>query len=306
MKILSAVLGVALVIVSGFAIHLVREVEAGRQRIADLDGQLQQQQAQLAALSASSGAQPALPLPSRVQAAEQAAAPARPAEIAASAPAITLPDLATLRAQMSSPEALARRRHSTRATMITVNPDVGEALGLAPEEVEKLLDLLAAQQEKSSAVFDSARQNADQASAQQQVSAALEEVRQSNESELQELLGSKYAQWQEYQQTRPAWQQRRDLKAVLDAAGTPMTDAQSRSLIAALAAEERSFRQSSDPVGGFLNRNTPERHQRLLDTAASHLSAQQLESYRQMLERAAAQDRTLLGPIREAAEARSR
>src|SRR5690606_19044802 len=133
-----------------------------------------------------------------------------------------------------------------------------EAIGLAPAEVDKLLELLAVHQDRSSAVFDRARQSSNDPAAQPHVAAALEENRRIAAAELQQLLGSKYAQWQDYQQTRPAWIQRGDLQAVLNAAGTPLTDAQSRSLIATLSAEERSFRETQNAAPQPVSRNTPE------------------------------------------------
>lgn len=302
MKVVPAILGFALVATGGLAIHLWREVDAGRHRIAGLEMQLQERQAEQAALSATSFPRPAASPPS-VQTDDLAARVDLPAQAAAPMPLITLPDIATLQAQMSSPEAMARRAQITRTLMNTAHPDIDEALGLSPQEEDKLLDLLAVHQARSSAVFVSGRPDTDQASARQNVAAALAEHQRTNEAELQNLLGSKYPQWQDYQQTQPAWQQRRDLRAVLDAAGTPLTEAQSQTLIAALSAEQRSFNQTRDAISQPFARNTAERHQRILDAAAPHLSAQQTESYRQMLVRAAAQEQILLAPVREAAAA---
>lgn len=301
MKILSVILAVALVAVSGRAIHLSREAEAGRQRIASLDALLQARQAELAALTNTPVARPAtglqLPEPATAQPVT------RESSTEAAPPAIRLPDIATLQAQMSSPEALALRRETTRLLMRTSNPDVDEALGLAPEELDKLLELLATQQDRSSALFAAVTQASDPAAAQRELAAEREEQRRTSEAELQALLGSRYPQWQDYQQTRPAWQQRRNLRAVLDAAGTPMTDSQGRALIAALSAEQLSINQTRLTSAQPFSQNTPERHQRLMNAAAPHLSAQQLESYRQMLDRAAVQEATIMAPFREAAEA---
>ena len=299
MRIVSAVLAMALVVASGLAIHFSREAEAGRQRIAQLDSQLEQRQAELTRLAGAAAALPAsLALPS-----SQAVIPAAAAGPPPPPPAGASGLLDAIQAQMSSPEGQARRRETSRLLMSTSNPDVGEALGLAPDEVEKLLDLLATQQERTSVVFQQARQSGDPVTAQQRVAAALEEHRRTADAELQELLGSKYPQWEDYQQTRPVWQQRRDLRNVLDAAGMPLTDTQSRSLIAALAAEQRNISQTRGAITQPFDRNSAEQHQRLLGAAAPHLSAQQLESYRQMLERAAVRDEAMLSTLREAAEA---
>ncbi|MDQ2640064.1 MAG: hypothetical protein M3Y79_05745 [Pseudomonadota bacterium] len=284
---MSAILGIALVAVSGIAIHLSREVDAGRQKIAAFEARLVELQG--------SGA-PAARANAQVQrSADSAEQQPRAAEQSPPPPAASvLLNAATLRAQMSSPEAMARRKESNRYLIRTSHPGVEEALGLAPAELEKLLELLSAQQDRSSEIFEKAREQGNQAASQATVAAGLDEHRRASEAELQELLGAKYPQWQDYQQTRSAWTQGRDLRAVLEAAGTPFTPTQERALISALAAEQRSFNQTSGVPGQSLVLNSPERQRRRLDAAAPHLSPQQLESYREMMERAAAQQRILM------------
>lgn len=301
MKILSALLGVALVAVGGFAIHLSREVEAGRQEVAALETRLLEQQAAAALTVRPGGPPPALP----GAAASPSTLPAQPQQASAPPSSTLMADAATLRAQMSSPEAKARRKETTRTLVRSGNPGVQEALDLAPDELEKLLELLGTQQERSSEIFDLARQSGDPAGSQADVTARLEENRRTSETELQALLGAKYPQWLDYNQTRAAWSQGRDLHAVLEAAGTPFTPAQERAVISALAAEQRSFNQTRDATRQPFLVNTPERQQRRLDAAAPHLSAQQLQSYREMLERAAAQERIFGGLTPEPAATRS-
>src|SRR5690606_7302628 len=138
MKVVPAILGFALVATGGLAIHLWREVDAGRHRIAGLEMQLHERQAEQAALSATSSPRPAASPPS-VQTDDLAARVDLPAQAAAPMPLITLPDIATLQAQMSSPEAMARRAQITRTLMNTAHPDIDEALGLSPQEEDKLL-----------------------------------------------------------------------------------------------------------------------------------------------------------------------
>lgn len=294
MKILSAILGVALGAVGGFAIHLSREVEAGRQKIAALETRLLEQQA-VSTITSRPPGQPA-PLPAATAPTPVASGQAQPAP---TPPPALLPDIAAMRAQMASPEGKARRKESAQHLMRTTNPGVEEALGLSPEELEKLLNLLAEQQERSSAVFDRAREQGDQASSQAVVAAGLDEHRRASETELLGLLGAKYPQWQDYQQTRAAWTQGRDLRAVLEAAGTPFTPAQERAVISALAADQRSYNQSGEAARQPFQTNSPERQQARLNAAAPHMSPQQLESYRQMLERAAAQERILMPQLPE-------
>jgi hypothetical protein len=307
MKMISAVLGMALVIVSGTAIHLWREVDAGRQQLAALQAQLEQRDAQLAALAArplpqlaaSAFASPA-PVPVPTQ-----ATPPRPDAAANAASSFA----ALLMEQQSSPEMVARRRQTGRMLMETTNPGVAEALGLTPDEKEKLLELLLDHQERSSAFFAEQRGSGAATSAEERT-AAFQAREKTNEAELQALLGNKYPQWQDYKEARPAWRQLEDLRVVSKAGGAPLTEAQSRSLVAALSTEHRAFTEESRsavsqgrPANEILARNTPERQQRLLAAAAPHLSPQQLEGYRGMLERAAAQERTMLAPLRQAIQA---
>src|SRR5690606_36599446 len=244
MRIVPTVLAISLVVASGLALHYSRQAEAARQRIAELDAQLQQRQAGPAALADLQLARPAPPVPVMAQVAEPVVTGNPPEEVAPAVPVnvSALSDL--LQAQMSSPENLARRRETIRMLMRTSNPDLAEALGLAPDEAERVLDLLATQQERSSAIFDESRNSNDPASATRDAAPRLEEHRLRSQAELQELLGSKYPQWQDYQQTQPVWRQRRDLRAVLDAAGTPLSNAQSQALITALSAEQRSINQT--------------------------------------------------------------
>lgn len=307
MKILSVLLGVALVAVGGLAIHLSREVDAGRQQIAGLKAQMQELEARIA----SQVAQPVPQLPAPVAAAalpattaaEKAASSAPAAERASTTAVQEM--LATMQAQRSSPEAMAQRRITGRILIEGTNPDVREALGLTSDEADKLFDLLVTHQERTSELYPLAG-NSTMTPAER--AAAVQARQRENEAELQAMLGSKYDQWKDYNETRAAWQQRRDLRAVLDAGGMPMTDAQSKSLIAALSAEQRSFTQQIRdaanqgrlPSSEIRARYSPERRQQYLDAAAPHLSPQQLEGYRGMLERAASQEQTMLSTLQRA------
>lgn len=313
MKTVSVLLGVALVLVSGAALHLWREADSGRQQIEALRAQLRARGESSVASAPVSTTPPAMatadPAPAGPTAADpaQAAAASRPADTAVS----NL--LETMRANQSSPEAMARSRQTMRMVMASSHPDIGEALGLSPDEAEKLLDLLAEQQAIRSQVFSS--NTGDAAMTPQERSAALQQRQQAHEAELQAMLGSKYPQWQDYSQTQVAWQQRRDLRAVLEAAGTPLTDAQGKSLVAALAAENRRINeerrhaatvaagQAASGADILFSRYTPEGRQRLLDAAAPHLLPQQLEGFRGMLDRAAAQEQSMRATLQSAAEA---
>jgi hypothetical protein len=306
MKAGSGILAIAVVAAVGVGFHFWREAESGRKQIADLKAELLQLQIHQARAvqSASSTVAPVVPVVPGAPAAQPAtpAAPVSPETAAVPARPTVLPDLTAIRAQMSSPEATAQRVHLSRLLIERSNPYVQEALGLAADESRKLLDLLATHQERSSTAFSSSAGNG--AATAQERMAAVQAQQQANEAELQAMLGSKYPQWQGYKETRNAWQQLRDLNAVADAGGTPLSDSQSRNLTAALLAEQRDFNQQARSAASqgrsfteTLTRHTAARQQQLLNIASAHLSPQQLEGYRGMLERAAAQEQAMLRSV---------
>lgn len=309
MKIVSVLLGIALVMVSGLAIHFSRQVEAERRHAAELRLQIDERDARIESFARTAAAPVGMagPVPAPDTPIREA-----PGASASSAETAAIQDmLATMQAQNSSPEQVARRRVTGRVLMEGSNPDIDEALGLTPGEVDKLFDLLVTHQERSMALFQNPAER-DRMSPEER-SAAILAQQQSNEAELRTMLGSKYAQWQDYEETRSVWQQRRDLHAVLEAGGIPMTDAQSKALIAALSAEQRVLaRQTREalangppPASEVRTRYTTANRQRLLTAAAPHLSPQQLEGYRGLLERAAAQESSMVSTLR-AAEARAK
>jgi hypothetical protein len=298
MKIVSAILGIALVLASGVAIHLWRVAGMSQEKIAQLEARLQQQSAELAARPITQATQAptaSVPAPPTKTPASEPA----PAAVAAQlVPTPAPPELvAVLKEQIASPETAARTQAFLRTMLAGTYPDLREVLGLSADEAEKLLDLVAA---NSASISESAGAPGDASISPQERVRAMTERSQANEAALRAMLGSKYPQWKEYDEARPAYQQRRDLRAVLDAAGTPLTAAQDKALLAALVAEQRNFDQQTreamrqgKPLD-LMARNSPERHQQLLAAASPHLSPQQLESYRGMLDRAARQRAVLM------------
>lgn len=285
MKWLVAALGVALMATCGISIHLSMELQAHRQRIAMLEDQLASDPvASFRGLGGEAGLQDS-------SGASESASP--PVEIELLEVTPRVPGPSPPRATVAfGPEAIARRREARRDGVRQSNPGFDEALGLEGNEVERLLDLLVAQNERSSAIIEGVRQSAASDSTSCPLSGLLEEHRRNSDVELQALLGDKYPLWQDYQQTRPMWHQRRDLNAVLEAAGVPLTESQNRSLIAALQVTWRQMAPERNPSGASV-RHTPRIHQQLLDAAAPHLSLSQLDGYRQMLERAAEREEAM-------------
>lgn len=278
MKLVSAVLGTALVAVSGYTVHLSRELGAVRAHLAQLDAASTQAPGQ-----ADSSVDPARVAPTQTNATGTVAVPGRDGRPVAQEPAAA-DLLAMVRAQATTPEGLARRRDSSRTTIRMTHPGIEEALGLSPEELDRLIDLLVIHQERSSAVFEAARSSEGGDEMRRQVAAGLEERRRIGDGELEQLLGEKFPAWQDYQQTRPAWSQRQDLRAVLENAGVPLSAQQDRSLIEVMLVEQRSFAQALPPTGAS-PQSVSDLHQRLLGAASPILSARQMEGYRELLAR---------------------
>ena len=229
MKAIVAILSAALIAVGGGAIHLWRQLDVSRQQIANLKEQVDTTAAS-AHQTATIAPPPSLPL----------AAPAAAPPTAAPAPGIDptlLAEMERLQAVTQatrSPETKAKLKARAVANMSTRYIDVGKVLGLSRSEVDQLFDLLYEQSERSIEKDPNGRDAALQA-----------RLRQTESDELASLLGSKYAKWAEYKAEVPTRQHVKNLNAALDAAGTPLGDAQNNSLIKALVAEERRNSQMS-------------------------------------------------------------
>lgn len=285
----TALLLVATVATGTAAIQLWREMQAGRQQIEELQARVVRLEA------ASANAAEAVEMPS-VRPAVSASVTAPSSAPPGSNPGLRLLGIeeavAANRARRETPEGRAASLRTRRMLVEQLHLDISEALGLTPEEKDRLLDLLARQEERAPSILELPRQ---------EYNAMMEGEKRTREVELQELLGSKYPAWQDYQETLSVWSDRRNLRAVLDAAGTPLTDAQGKALIAAWSIEQRAHNQSMreaqqagmSPTG--VRALHGGRKERMLEAAAPHLDPSQLESYRGMLERADRQTEALLG-----------
>ena len=111
MKIISAILGIALVIVGGAAIHFWREADAGRQQIAELQARLREQQSQPVASVAMPAAQPPVGAAPEMTSSRPAAA-TPPAQTAGQERTAIQATLDVMQAQASSPEQVAQRLKS--------------------------------------------------------------------------------------------------------------------------------------------------------------------------------------------------
>jgi hypothetical protein len=284
MKVSPALLGIGLVAVSGLAFHFWQRLGEERQQIASLALMVPERQTPTAVSPIPTPEQTSIVAEPPVQASTESQLSANPDRSALLPKRI---DIAKM--QMESPEGMVLRRSRMRLSQETVFPDVDQALALTKEGADKLLDLLTNQRMRSGSQSNNEPESPQDRAARQQ------KERETENAELQALLGSKYSKWQDYRENLSAWRQRSDLRIVLDAAGVPLTKTQDAALINVISAEQRTIKQTgASTTQGSSNRSfaefTPENRQRLLDAAAPYLSPQQLDGYKGLLERKAAQE----------------
>jgi hypothetical protein len=201
------------------------------------------------------------------------------------------------------PQALARYRNSLAARYA----HLGEAMNLSQDEVSRILDQMASLQGDLNSQVNEIL-NREISSGTRNTGATIVEVlyrsqltQQAQETVLRNALGSKYAQWEEYNiapQVRGSVSNLQTLFEISDI--RPLTQAQSDALIATLTAEQlrinhetasinqlpqgrgqqdSEMEEQARSVGYSLETN-----RRLVLAAARHLDAQQLAAYEHMLD----------------------
>lgn len=198
---------------------------------------------------------------------------------------------------LTSPENVERTHDVLRARLPQKYPELGKALGLSQDALNRLYDLIAQQDVRGLAEVKSQR-----GSEGVSTHSPLDRL-QRNEAEISELLGNKYEKWKEYKAELPSRQQVRDLRSVLQANSMPLGEAEAQSLLSALSiAQKRIYEDQSIAMqrgGGKSTANSrfsDDNNRKLLDAAGPYLTPQQLEAYRKMLERKHDMERTLLPP----------
>jgi len=331
------VLAVATVTFASAAVHLWQEEREGRTHTAALAARVLELEQQLSsartiaapkpeaegAAAPISGTAPNPPplAPERPALARTLPAPAarNEAGFARAATAFRRPD-----ALMKDPEYRAAMRAQQKMMLSVRYSDLSEALQLQPEEASKLLDLLAEQQAAmmnrpplfaSGATPDPA--------AVDEWRQRMEQQRIDNEAQIANLLGEgKMQEWKEYQGSEGARMQVAQLRQVLANSAEPLRQDQVQPLVKAVAAEQKRTMEATQRMTPASARQmtradqlalmeksfeqTAQTHQRLHDTAAGHLSSQQLEQFDQMLKQQADMQRISLRMMRASAEAEAR
>lgn len=238
---------------------------------------------------------------------------------------------------MEDPEYREAMRTQQRLSMNSRYPDLGEALNLAPDQVDKLLDMLADQEiESMGRRFPLARpgEQPDQATLRAW-NERVQNEQKTREAQLTSLLGPAGMQdWNKYQQSLGARMEVKQMRGMLEASD-PIRPDQVQPLVDAIAAEQRrsveAQMQNARAVNGRIqaqgsfvafgaggNSSTPadpvslmerslkqteESHKREHDAVAPYLSPRQLKAFDSYRKQQLAMQRASLRMMRARAEA---
>jgi hypothetical protein len=297
--------------------NLWRELRLEREMTAGLRAQLAQ--AATPSFTPGSSMPARAPAPAPATSTADAASAAKPRTELPPA-AVPLPGLINSRELMNDPDYRKARLAQTRLSLPQNYPGLIEELGLSREEADQLFDLLAEDQVSLSSQMPISTNGQIDPSAMQEYTRARQEQQAKLNESIASLLGSRYGQWQEYQQTRPARTQVTQVGRTLESMGMPITTAQQRPLTAVYIAEQKRMmqeRQSMVSNMGNIARDPQsqarlqeesmklqtESNRRILEAAAAHLSAEQVEALRLNFEQQMAMSRAtsrMLNAQREA------
>jgi hypothetical protein len=234
--------------------------------------------------------------------AEPNSAPAAPPKPAPQSTAAMIENSLNLEKDlMKNPEYRRLRLAQARSSIKRNYPGLIEELGLSEKDADSLFDLLAEQQTALSAEMQFIGTNGTQDQAAMQDLMRRQQAMQREQDEaVRNLLGSKYTQWQDYQQTLPARSRVTNMSSQLAQAGIPLTEAQTRSLTATMIVEQQRQRQEQLSMARALPnptdpdsrarmmeeslKRTEENNRRIVDVAAPHLSPRQAAAVREQLE----------------------
>ncbi|MEO6080620.1 MAG: hypothetical protein ABIQ86_12680 [Steroidobacteraceae bacterium] len=301
-----------LVVISGVvSANLWLQLRTERQRTADLSTQLKEAKvarvsmAQPQRIDAAPAATPSTAAVSETKA--DAPAPAKPTQVNTVQGIVN--SLTQEKELLKDPEYRKARLAMQRINMARNYPGLVEELGLSEKDADRLFDLLAENQlvMNSEASFSiGANGQPDQAAFQERMRKQQELQRQQEESVAALLGPGKYAQWQDYQQTRMPRMQATSLGAQLAQVGQPLSEAQHKALTTTLIAEQKRQREDSQSMARNINRADPQAvaqlqeeamkrqeqsNRRILEAAASSLNPRQLDALREQYEMQAAMNR---------------
>lgn len=171
-------------------------------------------------------------------------------------------------------------------------PDIGDALGLTPGQVNDLFDLFTQQVSRiTSGNFGNGNVGDDPFQAYMR-------MYQANEAEIASLLGNKYPLWRQYQTETPVREQMNDLKIVLSAENLPpLNQTVADAMRTELNRARKEISQQHPPAMATMRQvdlYTIENIRTLTEIASRYLTPEQLSAYKQLLERTAGRERLRL------------
>jgi len=203
---------------------------------------------------------------------------------------------------MDDPEYREALRVQHRMMLGQAYPDLAEALGVAPDQVDRFLDLLTEQQLKSQMV--GSYDGNDRAEVEQW-QRRFQERERNNQAAIADLIGADGLQrWKDYQTSLGARYRAKQLSNAMESSGTPLRQDQVQPLQQALAeGDERTRKQWQAAAARFQANGRPpspkdqikmqeeqlqhmtENNEQLRTTLSAILSNEQMEAFRQIQER---------------------
>jgi hypothetical protein len=288
-------------------------------------------QARLADAGVAAAAAPTVQSAATTPSSGVASEPAKPTGTVAPAPAAVASSAQPVRIttnypserdMLKDPEYRKARLAQMRLSLTQGYPGLAEAMGLSPDETDRLFDIIAENQleQQSSAIILSSNGQVDQTQI-----AEMARNNQMMQTKLEESIrgqlgDARFAQWQDYQTNqRPARMQVAQYGRTLEAAGVPLNSAQMRPLTELMVAEQARRRaeqmamvrqlpqNSSQPMDSSVQARLQEEslklqadsNKRLLDAAAAHLDARQIEALKASFEQQLAMSRASSRLLRE-------
>jgi hypothetical protein len=199
---------------------------------------------------------------------------------------------------LKDPEYRDLMRHQQKMGMKRMYGDMEIMLDMSKEEADRVLDVLAEQQVRSMEqqrpfMVPPDGSPPDEAAIREH-HRALQEIQRKNDAELAAAMGSKYRDWQEYQQTMGARQQVMRLRETLAGSDEPIRQDQVKPLVQAMAREQQLSQHQAPAIRRsipgtqvstddtlrmqeeWLERTT-QTHQRVRDSVSSLLTPSQME-----------------------------
>jgi hypothetical protein len=199
---------------------------------------------------------------------------------------------------LQDPEYRDLMRNQQKMGMKRMYSDMEIMLDMSKEEVDRVLDVLAEQQvrsmEQQRPFLAPPDGSPPDEAAIREHHRALQEIQRKNEAELSAAMGSKYRDWQQYQQTMGARQQVMRLRETLAGSNEPIRQDQIKPLVQAMAREQQLSQQQVPAIRRsipgtqvstddtlrmqeeWLERTT-QTHQRVRDSVSSLLTPSQME-----------------------------